>query len=59
MLKVGTPVRQVVKPVEGTVKRLVPVNDGTELEYLVEYTDQVTGEKIERHFKEEDLEVVK
>lgn len=57
MFKAGTPVRQIVKPVEGTVKRLVVVDEGTELEYLVEYKDS-NGETTERHFKENEIEEI-
>lgn len=57
MFKVGTPVRQIVKPVEGTVKRLAVVDEGTELEYLVEFKGP-DGELVQRHFKEHEIEAM-
>lgn len=54
MYKVGTPVRQIVKPVEGKIKRLVVVNEGQELEYLVEF--EGPDGPSERHFKDHEIE---
>lgn len=57
MYKVGTSVRQIVKPIEGRVKRLVAVNDGQDLEYLVEYEDAERN-TTERHFKDGEIEEI-
>lgn len=58
MFKVGTPVRQIVKPIEGRVKRLVVVDEGKELEYLIEFKG-ADGAVTERHFKEHEIEEMK
>lgn len=54
--KKGDPVRQVVKPIEGTIVRATIVND-TELAYHVAYKD-AAGAEHERVFKADEIEAV-
>ena len=51
MLKSGTPVRIKGSVHDGTVKRAILNEEGTEMQYLVEYEDQ-DGVTQERYFLE-------
>lgn len=52
--KKGTPVKQAVKPIEGTVVR-AHIVDGDRVEYFVAY-EGADGEQHERSFKEHEIE---
>lgn len=54
-MKVGTPVRvKAPAPIEGTIKKIAAVDEGTRVEYVVAYS--ADGEQHERHFSEDELE---
>lgn len=58
LLKKGTAVQvRQPPPIKGEIKKIVPVDDGERVEYLVAYTD-VEGNPCERHFSFADLEVI-
>ncbi|MGH2501730.1 MAG: hypothetical protein ACRDID_04350 [Ktedonobacterales bacterium] len=57
MLKAGTAVSVKRTLLLGKVKRLVTVNDGQDLEYLVGYLDH-DGVEQERHFSMDAVEVL-
>lgn len=54
MLKVGQAVAVKQPVIKGVVKRLVAVEEGTRLEYLVSIDDG-SGETHERHYTEDQL----
>ena len=55
MLAKGQRVRVVVQPLVGEILSK-SINDGDTVDYLVEFDRD--GEKVQRHFKEDEIEVV-